>query len=326
MGRFMLRRLANYLMLVIVASCLAYFLAALSLNPRANFEQQKPRPTVQQIDATLRTYNLDPSTPVVVRFAHWADGVVHGDLGMNIKGGSVNDDFSRRIWVSVRLLLIATIIGSIGGVLVGAQGAIKQYRFFDRWTTLASFFLLAMPVFVVAISLEIFAVDINQSSGHTVIQYIGEYNPDLSGFWPVMLSRVQHLILPTISLALFQIAQYSRYQRNTMLDVLGSDFLRTARAKGLRRRTALMKHGLRTAILPIIPLLVYNVILLFTGATFTEKIFGWHGMGEWLVDSITTNDVNSVAAVSLFTAVIVLIAGLLSDLIYSALDPRVRFS
>src|SRR4051794_8965325 len=208
----MLRRLANYLMLLIVASTMAYFLAAMSLNPRSNFEQQKPRPSIQQIDATLRTYNLDPSTPVVVRYAHWANGVIHGNLGINIKGDSVNNDFGRRLGVSTRLLVIATIIGSLGGVMVGAQGAIKQYRFFDRWTTLSSFFLLAMPVFVVAISLEIFAVDINQAAGTTVIQYIGEYNPDLSGFWPVMLSRLQHLILPTIALSLFQIAQYSRYQ------------------------------------------------------------------------------------------------------------------
>ncbi|MFC1400900.1 MULTISPECIES: ABC transporter permease [Streptacidiphilus] len=326
MGRYMLRRLANYLILVIVATSLAYFLAALSLNPRANFEAQKPRPTTAQIDATLKTYNLDPETPVVVRYARWVDGIAHGNLGLDIKGGSVADDFGRKVGVSIRLLVIATIIGSIGGVLVGAYGAIKQYRFFDRWTTLASFFLLAMPVFVVAIALQMFAVNINDAAGSTVIQYIGEYNPTLSGFWPVLISRLQHLILPTITLTLFQIAQYSRYQRNTMLDVLGSDFLRTARAKGLRRRTALMKHGLRTAILPIVPLLVYNIVLLFTGATFTETIFGWHGMGEWLVLSITTNDVNSVAAVSLFTAAVVLVAGLLSDLIYSALDPRVRFS
>lgn len=109
-----------------------------------------------------------------------------------------------------------------------------------------------------------------------------------------------------------------------MLDVLGSDFLRTARAKGLRRRKALVKHGLRTAILPVVPLLVYNIVLLFTGATFTEKTFGWHGMGELLVDSINKQDVNSVATVGLFTAVLVLIAGVLSDLLYAALDPRVR--
>jgi peptide/nickel transport system permease protein len=326
-GRFLLRRLANYMVLVIVASCLAYFLAALSLNPRSNFESKNPRPSETAISATLQEYNLDPHTPVVKRFGHWADGVIHGDLGRTLKGGSVNEEFGNRVGVSVRLLLISTLLGSIGGVLMGAWGAIRQYRFFDRWTTLGSFFVLAMPIFVIAVALQVFAVDINRATGNpSMLQYIGEYDPDASGFWSQLGSRLNHLFLPTLTLVIVQVATYSRYQRNTMLDVLNSDFLRTARAKGLRRRTALMKHGLRTAVLPILPLLVYNVVLLFTGATFTERIYAWHGMGEWLVNSISTNDVNSVAAVALFTSVVVLVAGLLSDLIYAALDPRVRVS
>lgn len=273
---------------------------------------------------TLDEYNLNPDTPLVVRFGHWADGVAHGDLGRTVTGARVNDEFARRVGVSTRLLLIATILGSIGGVLVGAWGAIRQYRASDRIATLGSFFVLAMPVFVIAVTFKLWAIRINSAVGHKVIEYTGEYDPGVSGTGDILLSRLQHLLLPSLTLIVIQIALYSRYQRSTMLDVLGSDFLRTARAKGLSRRAALMKHGLRTAVLPVVPLLVYNVVLLFTGATFTEKIFGWHGMGEWLVDSISTNDVNSVAAVGMFTAVVVLVAGLLSDLLYAALDPRVR--
>ena len=103
-----------------------------------------------------------------------------------------------------------------------------------------------------------------------------------------------------------------------------SDFLRTARAKGLRRSRALIKHGLRTALIPMATFFAYQFALLFVGATFTERIFGWHGMGEYFVDSIIKNDVNSVAAVTLFVAVLVLIAGFLADLAYAMLDPRVR--
>jgi peptide/nickel transport system permease protein len=250
--------------------------------------------------------------------------VAHGDLGRTVTGGEVNDEFGRRVGVSTRLLLIATILGSVGGVLVGAWGAIRQYRASDRFTTLASFFILAMPVFVIAVTFKLWAIGLNDAVGHKVIEYTGEYDPGLSGTGEILISRLQHLLLPSLTLIVIQIALYSRYQRSTMLDVLGSDFLRTARAKGLSRRAALMKHGLRTAVLPVVPLLVYNVVLLFTGATFTEKIFGWHGMGEWLVNSISTNDVNAVAAVGMFTAVVVLVAGLLSDLLYAALDPRVR--
>jgi len=111
-----------------------------------------------------------------------------------------------------------------------------------------------------------------------------------------------------------------------MLDVMGSDFLRTAQAKGLTRRRALFKHGLRTALIPMATLLAFSFGTLAVGATFTEKIFGWHGMGEWLVDSIRGNDIHVTATVALFTAVFILFSGFLSDVLYAVLDPRVRVS
>ena len=137
---------------------------------------------------------------------------------------------------------------------------------------------------------------------------------------------MQHLVLPTLTLALMAIAGYSRYQRNAMLDVLGQDFIRTARAKGLTRRQALLKHGLRTALIPMATLFAYSVAGLVTGAVFVEKIFGWHGMGEWVVTGIATQDTNIIAAITVFSGAVVLLAGLLSDVIYAILDPRVRVS
>ena len=140
-------------------------------------------------------------------------------------------------------------------------------------------------------------------------------------FWA---DRAKRLIMPTTVLALFGISFFSRYQRSAMLDVLGSDFLRTARAKGLTRQRALFKHGVRTALIPIVTFFAYSFGLLLTGAIFTETLFGWHGMGEYLVQSVQSHDVNAVAAVACFTAVLVLLSGLLSDVLYAALDPRVR--
>ncbi|MFI6443228.1 ABC transporter permease [Kitasatospora sp. NPDC050543] len=320
----MLRKLANYLVLVIIAASLTYFLAGLSLNPKAKYEGRNPPVPIATITKSLDDINQNPDTPILERFGTWANGVAHGDLGKTIDNSSVNDDFGRRVGVSTRLLLIATLLGSVGGVALGALGAIKQYKFFDRFTTVGSFLILATPVFVLGSALQIGATQFND--GSATIKVVSEYDSEFQGRWDfeALVNRGQHMLLPMITLVLIQVALYSRYQRSTMLDVLGSDFLRTARAKGLRRRDALVKHGLRTAVLPVVPLLVYNIVLLFTGATITEKTFGWHGMGEWLVDSINRNDVNSVAAVGLFTAVLVLIAGLLSDLLYAALDPRVR--
>jgi len=163
-------------------------------------------------------------------------------------------------------------------------------------------------------------------SGDVKLLYTtGEITPGIE-FWSArgLVDRAAHLVLPSLVLITVAVAFYGRYQRNAMLDVLGSDFLRTAQAKGLRRGRALIKHGLRTALIPMATFFAYEFALLFVGATFTEKIFGWHGMGEYFVDSVTKNDVNSVAAVTLFVAVLVLIAGILSDLAYAALDPRVR--
>ena len=168
-------------------------------------------------------------------------------------------------------------------------------------------------------------IALNDALGFTgdvkLLYTTGEITPGLE-FWSRqgLLDRAAHLVLPSLVLITTAIAFYGRYQRNAMLDVLGSDFLRTARAKGLRRSRALVKHGLRTALIPMATFFAYQFALLFVGATFTERIFGWHGMGEYFVDSIIKNDVNSVAAVTLFVAVLVLIAGFLADLAYALLE------
>ena len=135
------------------------------------------------------------------------------------------------------------------------------------------------------------------------------------------INRLQHLILPSLVLILQGFAFYSRYQRNSMLDVLGSDFVRTAQAKGLRRSQALIRHALRTALIPMGTFFAYEFALIFIGSIFVEKIFSWHGMGEWFVQSIQKNDVNATAAIGMFVAVLVLLAGFLSDVVTVMLDP-----
>jgi peptide/nickel transport system permease protein len=324
-ARFLLRRLLNYVVLVAMATTLGYFLAGNTLHPRSNYEGRNPPLSAASINRQLDDLNLNDHTPIVKRFGRWLGGVVHGDFGKTVTGDSVTAEMGRRIGVSLRLLVIGSFLGGLLGVGVGVLGAVRQYHFTDHASAVLSFVILSTPVFLVAVLLKVAALNLNQVTGVQLLDYTGEYTPGLSGGWAhLLLDRVRHLILPTLSIVLGQIAFYSRYQRNAMLDVLGSDFLRTAQAKGLRRHHALIKHGLRTALIPMATFFAYNFGLLITGATFTEKIFGWHGMGEWFVDSVTTNDVNAVVTVTLFVAVLVLIAGMLSDLAYAALDPRVR--
>jgi peptide/nickel transport system permease protein len=325
MVRFLSRRLANSIVLVILATSLAFLLAATSLTPRSNFQGRNPPPPERVVDRQLDEVNLNDKTPVLDRYSRWAGDIMHGNFGKTWDGQSVNEELRHRNGVSLRLVLISAIVGSILGIAAGAWGAVRQYRASDHLVTISSFVILATPVFVLAIVLEILAVGINNAVGSKIFLYTGETTPALTGgFWAHLVDRVQHLMVPSIALILGQIAIFSRYQRNAMLDVLGSDFVRTAQAKGLRRRTALTKHALRTALIPSVTFLAYDFGLLLVGATFTEKIFGWHGMGEWFVDSVTRQDVNAVAAITCFAAVLVLLAGLASDIAYALLDPRIR--
>ncbi|NUR85727.1 MAG: ABC transporter permease [Nonomuraea sp.] len=326
MAGFLARRLLNYLVLVAVAASLAYMLAASALDPRSNYADRTPKPPPAVVDAQLTALNLNDNTPLLERYATWAGGVLHGDFGKTVSGGSVNDDIKRRMGVTFRLILLGLLFGSMLGVFVGAYAAVRQYGWFDRLSTGISFLVLAIPVVVLANVLILVGTWLNQNVFGTEIFLVnGEYSDGLdAGFWGSLVDRLQHLILPTISLSVGLIATFSRYQRNMMLDVLGADFIRTAMAKGLSRRKALTRHALRTALIPVATYFAFTFGTLLTGATFTEKIFGWHGLGEQLINSIFSNDVNTVAAIAFLTAVAVLVASLASDLLHAALDPRVR--
>jgi peptide/nickel transport system permease protein len=323
MTRFLARRLLNYLVLLALASFLTFSLTSFAFKPLDSLLQRNPRPPQAAIDAKAAELDLDK--PIPVRYVHWASGAVRGDFGTTVTGQPVSDELGRRIGVSLRLLVIGSVMGTVIGVVVGAWGAIRQYRLSDRVITVLSLLALSTPTFVIANLLILGALQVNSILGVQLFEYTGETSPDaVGGAWNRFVDRLQHLVLPTFTLALTAIAGYSRYQRNAMLDVLGQDFIRTARAKGLTRRQALFKHGLRTALIPMATLFAYGVSGLVTGAVFTEKIFGWHGMGEWVVQGIATQDTNIIAAVTVFSGAAVLLAGLLSDVIYAALDPRVR--
>jgi peptide/nickel transport system permease protein len=329
MTGFLLRRLLYLLVLVVVSTSGAYLLAATQLNPRARYEGRNPPPPPAVVDAALDALNMNDKVPVLKRFGRWADGILHGDLGRTIDNQPVNAEISRRMWVSLRLVLAGSIIGTLLGVAAGAYGAVKQYQVSDRLITIFSFVVLSIPAVVLGVLFKNAGIGINKALGFTegtrLLYTTGEITPGMDPWsWAGFVNRLAHMALPSAVLIVIAIAFYGRYQRNAMLDVLGSDFLRTARAKGLSRSRALVKHGLRTALIPMATFFAYELALLFVGATFTEKLFGWHGMGEYFVDAVTKNDVNSVAGVTLFVGVLVLLAGFLSDVAYAALDPRVR--
>jgi peptide/nickel transport system permease protein len=325
MIRFLLRRLLNYLVLLVLASFLAFCLASITFHPLDSFIERHPQPPAEAIHAKAVELGLDK--PVPIRYAEWAAGVVRGDFGTTVTGHPVTQELWSRVGVSLRLVLIGSLVGTVAGVVLGAWGAVRQYRLSDRVITVVSLIVLSIPSFVLAGLLILAALRVNNLAGVRIFAYTGETSPIPPGHvWDQFVDRLRHIVLPSLTLALGAAASFSRYQRNAMLDVLSEDFIRTARAKGLTRRRALFKHGLRTALIPLATLFAYGVSGLVVGAVFVEKIFGWHGMGEWVVQSIASQDTHIVATITLFTGAALLFAGLLSDIIYAVLDPRVRVS
>ena len=323
---FIVKRFINYAILSAIATLSAYVLASLILNPAGRYLGRNPRPSDGTISAILDGLGVNPNTPVIERLWTWLVNLVtHGSLGDTIHNTSVISEMSARAGTSLRLLILGTVIAAIVGVAVGVWGAVRQYRFSDQGISYASFTILATPSFVLGILLMIVATALNGFLGIQLITFTGEYTAGLDGSWWVLFwDRAAHLLLPTISLALIGAAGYSRYQRSAMLDVLSADYIRTARSKGRTRGSALIRHGVRVALIPMSTFFAYSFATVLAGAAVTELVFSWHGMGEFLFQSIQQSDINAFTGAVLFNAILVLIAGTLSDVVYAALDPRVR--
>jgi peptide/nickel transport system permease protein len=327
MGKYIVRRVVNYIILLFIAVTLTYFLAATQLNPRSLYLVVNPPIDPNSIEQSLLSRNLSDHVPLLQRYWTWLTNIVlHWNWGESPKGGNVGDEVGRRIFVSLRLITIGSLIGTGIGVALGAWTATRQYKVSDRAATFGSLFLLSVPSFVVASVLQLLATRFNNATGVRAFEFVGETGSHGNYFGAALLDRMQHLVLPTIALILINAAFFSRIQRNLMLDALGSDFVRTARAKGLRRSKAVMRHALRTSLIPTGTYFAFSVATLFTGATFMEIIFSFHGMGEYGVSTISGQDVHGSVAVAAFGGLCVLVGAILADIMVAILDPRVRLS
>ncbi|KGF01470.1 MULTISPECIES: ABC transporter permease [Actinomycetaceae] len=324
---YLARRLANYALLLFIAVSLAYIIASNTLDPKAAYDLTDPTRDWDALERMFIAYNISDTVPVWDRYTIWLGRVfTDWDWGMTPTGASVNSIIGIRIWVSVRLIIIGSIIGMVGGVAVGAWTATKQYSKTDRIVSILALIIISTPVIVLANLLQIGATQFNVATGTQFFEFTGETGTVGNYFGAALVDRMQHLLLPTISMSLTGIASYSRYQRNLMLDTLGADYVRTARAKGLIKSKAVTRHALRTSLVPMATFFAFAVATLFLGATVTEQVFGWHGMGIFGVSSIRGQDINGTTAVVAFSGVCTLAGALLSDLLIVVVDPRVRVS
>lgn len=330
MFRYIVRRILITIPLLLVGSFLVFALVQGMGDPLEEWKLQKPRTTEEIAQAYERTgYN----EPFFDRYVDWVGGFVTGDWGTTVIPGSGSKDVQTEVmhglWTTFRLVIGAEILALLIGMAVGVIGAVRQYSIFDYSATGVAFILFSMPVFCIGLMLKSAAIPFNDfleslgmerwittagpppggfsgSFGHQVTQYIGTF------------------LLPTISLLAIQFALYSRFQRASMLDTLGQDYVRTAQAKGLSHGRVIFRHAFRNGLIPVITVFAVNFGQVIAGAVITETVFNWSGMGRLLIRSIYEKEPYMVLGVVMVTAIGVVLFNLIADILYARLDPRIR--
>ena len=273
---------------------------------------------ISREDLTALEEKFGLNEPAYVRYFKWLGQIVQGDLGYRFKNGDpVAEVLQQRMQRTLILVGAALLIAIVGGVTLGVFIGLRQYSFWDFSLTGLSFIGISMPAFIAGIfGLYIFSVQLGwfPSGG---IRTVGQESS--------LLDYLHHLILPACTLALLELARFMRYTRFSMLEVKQADFIRTARAKGIKERLITWRHTVRNAILPVITMIGFRLPTLVAGALFTETIYSWPGMGSLFVDAVLVRDYPMVMGIMLVIAVAVLLVNLLTDLVYGLVDPRIRY-
>jgi peptide/nickel transport system permease protein len=320
MGTFIARRLLYSIPVLIAASILVFFGMSLVTDP---LSQLRLIPNLSQETLQNIIDRKHLGDPIIVQYAFWVKEMFFNQFGTTAVGDNpIWPDLQRAIGNTLQLVLISEFIAIVLAVILGVLSAKKQYSFFDYTTTTISFFGFSVPIFWFALILQALVTTLFLKTGIRLFYTFGQSSLNAAN---PFLDRIQHMVLPVVTLAYVNVATYSRYQRASMLDVLHSDYIRTARAKGLNERTVTMKHGLRNALISIVTIAALNFGGVLGGAVITETIFAWPGMGKFFIDSLIRGEIYTLMAWLMVTAVAVILANLVADIIYGWLDPRIRY-
>jgi peptide/nickel transport system permease protein len=318
---FIVRRLLYSIPVLFATSFLIFTAVSLSGDPSARL-RANPRIDQKSIEVIEKKYQLDK--PIPLRYLYWLKDVVTNKLGTSLNTNQpIWPDIKRVMSHTAQLIITSSIIAVLLGVIVGIYSAIRQYSIFDYTATTLSFLGFAMPVFWLALLLQILFVNVYLKWDLRVFYTSGLNNPG-HGFFS--LDRIQHLGLPVATLVAVDFALYSRFMRASMLEVINSDYVRTARAKGLQEWRVVTHHVVRNALIPLVTVIALNVGGLLGGAIVTETVFSLDGMGAYFNYKLQQQDVYAVMAWLLVTSVIIILANLLADIVYGYLDPRIRYS
>jgi len=324
MTTYILRRLAIGVGVLLLASVLVFTLVAESGNPLGPL---LANPLTPQSTIRLKILALHLNDPLWQRYWIWFSHVVRGDFGVSNNGLGVGHQLQIHMFVTLRMVILSTILSIFLAISVGLVSALRNGTVVDRGVSVVNFVFLSVPVFVVGLVLKTFvAVPIDQHFNRVVLATAGEQNPLATGnFFQRLPDYASHTILPTITLVLATYASWAIYQRSTLLDVMNSDYVRLARAKGISPRRVLLRHILRNALIPVTTVIALDFAGILGGAVITETVYGWNGLGRFFLDGVNNLDVNVTLAYLMLTAVIVILFNLMADIAYGFLDPRIRY-
>ncbi len=320
---YIIRRLLYSIVVLVLASFLVFTFVTVSGNPLAALEMT-PNVSQQSIQNIKDRKHLDD--PIPVRYLYWVQDAVTNQFGTTLLSNQpILPDLWRVMKNTLQLVFIAEILAVLIAVIIGVFSALRQYSAFDYTATTFSFLGLAAPVFWIALMLQVAVVQVYESTGYNVFPITSLNSVDPGSGVSYWIDRGHHLVLPVIVLMIASVATYSRYMRASMLEVINSDYVRTARAKGLDEKRVTMKHAFRNALIPLVTLVAINFGALLGGVIVTETVFSLDGMGLYFTTALLQNDPYPVMAFLMITATMIIVFNLIADVAYGLLDPRVRY-
>jgi len=330
---YIIKRLIQLIPVIIGVTIIAFSLIHLAPGDPAR-TMLGQHATQQELNEIREKYGLDE--PVYVQYAIWLNGVLHGDLGRSILTKElvvieIAERFPNTIELAIAAMMFAIIIGGLAGII----SASKQYSITDYTVMGIALFGISMPVFWLGIMLMlIFGVILGwlpiggridlilpfqRVTGFMVFDSI------ITGNFKALLSILKHLILPALALGTIPMAMIARVTRSSMLEVLRQDFIRTERSKGLSERVVIYRHAVRNAMVPVVTVIGLNFGLLLAGAILTETVFSWPGLGRLVVEAVYERDYPLVVGCILVFAIVFVIVNLITDILYTYIDPRIKY-
>jgi len=334
MFKYFIKRLLLLIPVVLGVSVLVFIIMhVFTSDPSANILGQHA--SQEQIDALRQQLGLND--PLYKQYLNFITGILQGDFGTSlITKSSVATEIFSRFPATIELAIISIIVASIVGITLGVLSAVKQNSIIDYLCMGTSLVGVSMPIFwlglilivVFSVTLGWLPVSGRATIGMEPVKITGLYLLDslLSGDMAAFFDSLEHLVLPVIALSSYSTAIIARMTRSAMLEVLGQDYIRTARSKGLVESIIIRSHGLRNTLIPVTTVIGLQLGSLLGGAVLTETVFSWPGIGSYTIDAILKSDFPVVQGAVMIMAIVFVLVNLLVDLLYAFIDPRIKYS